>query len=124
MKLALFLLLLVPAAGFSQSLKKKYLGTYSGTIESYRMGIGEDVLSVEPATVEVTITPDSLVQSIGGISTSGTYVLRESKKEYFVLEFRPKDQLILVEYRIYRKGKKILRKGIYPQPDAELFLRR
>ena len=52
---AFLLLLFIPQVTFGQSLKKKYLGIYSGTIPPYSMDAGGEVITAKSAEVVFTL---------------------------------------------------------------------
>lgn len=118
--LLLILLVFTAASSYGQNLKKKYLGTYSGTIPPYTMDAGGEVVEVKSAAVMFVIEEDKAVQTIDGISQTGRWQLMASKDDYYEIGFLPQNSSVIQKYYLFRKGKKMQRNGLYPQPDCEL----
>ncbi len=109
--------------GISQEIKKKYLGVYTGEIPSYALELGEEVFQVESALIEVQLKPEGvLLEKIGAKEITGTYQFIKEDKSAIYFEVKLKEQFIPESYVLYKKDKRLERKGIYPQPDV--FLRK
>ena len=112
--------LLLSSSGFGQSLKKKQFGVYEGIIPAYVLDLGEGVINVKPETIRIEITAASITQTIGTAVQSGTWEVLDGDQDMTVLLFHPEDSLVTEHITVYKKGKKITRDGIYPQPQVEL----
>lgn len=115
------LFLFVAITGSGQTLRKKFLGVYEGSIPAYTLDLGSDVVPVEAATIRIELAAKTIVQTIGSTIKTGTWRVVSESKEGYVIAFRLEGQLIEEQLTLIRKGKKILRKGVYPQPDTSLF---
>lgn len=101
-------------------LKKKFLGSYSGTIASFKLDTGEDLVDIEREKISINIEIDSIIFSIGRNTLSGTYTVLFEAKKYYVLDCIIPGRLAGERVVIYKAGKKISRDGLYPQPSAML----
>ncbi|MDF3027673.1 MAG: hypothetical protein K0S23_1980 [Fluviicola sp.] len=121
-----YLLLLVftySFSGNSQEIKKKYFGTYAGEIPSYALQLGEEVFEVQAAPIEVQLKPEGiLLEKIASNEINGTYQFIKEDKNRIYFEVKLEGQFIPESYVLYKKDKRLERKGIYPQPDV--FLRK
>lgn len=110
-------------SGVSQEIKKKYLGAYSGEIPSYALELGDEVYQVQSAPIEIHLNLDgALIEKIGAKELKGTYQFIKEDKNGIYLEVKLDGQFIPESYVLYKKDKRLERKGIYPQPDV--FLRK
>lgn len=114
-------LLLVSLSAHSQVLKKKTLGIYQGEIPSYALELGEEVFQVDKATIQVELRADgTLLETIDSKAVKGTYLILKEDKNTVYLEVKLDGQYIPESYVLYKKDKRLERKGIYPQPDVFL----
>ncbi len=118
--LPLLFFLFIISTGHAQNLRKKYLGVYEGTIPAYTLDLGSDVVPVAEASIRIELSATSIVQIIGSNTQTGTWRIVSESKEGYIISFRLEGQLIEEQLTLIKKGKKILRQGIYPQPDATL----
>jgi hypothetical protein len=117
--IAVLLFIFVSSNSFSQ-LKKNTLGTYTGTISGYEINTGQQFLQVAAIPIEVQVSKDSLIVQIGTSTLRGVYEILLDKSDYYVLVGTMKGQLASERIVLYKKGKKLSREGIQPQPDAML----
>jgi hypothetical protein len=120
--LLILLLTLSISNGLSaQVLKKKYFGSYAGTLPGYKIDLGTDVVSVNPAEIKISISSDgALTQQIGDELKKGMWTFFIEGEKYFVLDVLFEGQLIKERVIIYKRGHAIGREGIFPQPTAIL----
>lgn len=117
----LALILITSFSGISQEIKKKYLGTYSGEIPSYALELGEEVFQVQAAAIEVQLNAEGvLIEKIASKEFKGTYQFLKEDKNAIYFEAKLDGQFIPESYILYKKDKRLERKGIYPQPDVFL----
>jgi hypothetical protein len=100
--------------------KKNLFGTYTGQISSYTLNTGLQSFKVEAVSIEVKVSSDSLFVQIGNIAVKGNYEILLDKPNYYVLVGKMENQLADERIILYKKGKKLSREGIQPQPDAML----
>jgi hypothetical protein len=101
-------------------LKKKFLGSYSGTIASFKLDTGEDLVDVEREKIVIRIEADSVLIQIGRNRLAGSYLVLFEAKKYYVLDCLIPGRLAGERIVVYKLGKKISRDGLYPQPSAML----
>lgn len=119
-KTIVLLVFIVTHSVFHAQVKKNLLGTYAGQISSYTLNTGLQSFKVEAVSIEVKIEKDSLFVQIGNTAIKGTYDVLLDKPNYYVLVGKMENQLADERIILYKKGKKISREGIQPQPDALL----
>ncbi|MNU77613.1 hypothetical protein D3C71_671920 [compost metagenome] len=113
--------LLISLSVHSQVLKKKNLGIYKGEIPSYALELGEEILQVRQTLVVVEFKADGiLIEKIDSKETKGSYLILNEDKYAVYLEVKLDGQYIPESYVLYKKDRRLERKGIYPQPDAFL----
>lgn len=120
----IILLLFFSLNAFGQKpieLKGKYLGNYSGNVSAFQMDTGKDVMEVDSTTIQVQISEKQVVITIGRQQIRGTYHVLFEGKKYFVLDCIMEGQLAGERIVVYKKGKKISRDGLYPQPSSFLY---
>lgn len=101
-------------------LKNKYLGYYEGTIPSFKMDSGEDLITVKETPIKVVISEEKVTIEIGQNKISGSYTVLFKGDGYWVLDCRMEDQLAGERIVVFKRGKTITREGLYPQPNAML----
>lgn len=114
-----FALLLLQASAFGQ-MKKSYQGKYAGQIPGYEINTGMEKIRVAKTDIEIRILPSELFIVIGGQEMKGTWTLLFEARAYYVLTGNMENQSVEERIIVYKKGKKISREGIRPQPDAML----
>lgn len=123
MKWIIALLLIVPFGLTAQKeikLKRKYLAIYEGVIPSYSMGSALEVVDVDETTITVTIGKEFIYTTIGDRKLQGTYVVMFEADTYYLIDATMNGQLANERILVYKRGKKISRDGMYPQPLADL----
>lgn len=105
----------------SQTLRKKYLGTFSGTLPGYAILAGEQILNVEQAMITIVILEGNKAEEqIGSSKTEGVYRITAETKSTIVLQVDYPNQLVYEELILDKKAKTLQRKGFYPQPESVL----
>jgi hypothetical protein len=125
MRRVAFIILLFVAGSLSAQkeikVKKKYFGTYAGTVPSYQMDIGNEAVEVGETPISITINKNEILVNIGSNQLKGTYmVMFESKKKYYLIDATMDGQLATERIMLYHRGKRIKRDGMFPQPVTEL----
>lgn len=104
----------------AQKLKRRCLGTYVGNMPSYLLDSGKEVINVESTEITVQLSKDAISFDIGRFHMSGNYRIIFKNKDYWVLDATVDGQLQSERITVYKKQKKIIREGVYPQPNATL----
>jgi hypothetical protein len=108
---------------FSQKpvvLKSKFFGTYKGEIASFQMDSGKELVDVDSSMIAVTIADSTVEIAVGKNQLKGKYTVMFEAKTYYLLDCKIEGQLAGERIVVYKKGKKISRDGLYPQPSATL----
>lgn len=117
------LLLLLFSISFTQlnaqSLKRKYRGIYVGQIDAYEVKMGTTTYNVNASDIKVLIDRDSIILEIGAYRYAAPYNL-ETANATLTLTSNRENSGIAEQLILDPKTKKIVRKGLYPQPDATL----
>jgi hypothetical protein len=116
-----FLSGLIVTAQKELKLSKKYLGDYKGVIPAYILPTSGGEARVNETSIEVTINESTIEVVIGQLRRKDNYVILFESKGYFLLECKVEGQPVAERIVVYKRGKKIGRDGLYPQPTAILF---
>lgn len=122
-KFIILTLLLVPMFASAQktiSLKRKFLGSYVGMIPSYRVQSSEDIMFVTQSKILIKIGKNMVEMTVGGNVMFGTYEVMFEANKYYLLDVKIDDQLATERIMVYKRGKRLSRDGMYPQPVTEL----
>ncbi len=122
-KFLFLLVLLIPLFSGAQKeikLKKKYLGKYKGTIPAYKMDIGDEIVEVGASAIYIDLTDKKIKLTIGNNTLNGTYEVMFKAKLYYLVDATIEGQLATERIIVYKRGRKISRDGMYPQPVTEL----
>lgn len=103
----------------SKPLKRKYRGTYEGEIPAYNAIIGTNEVSVKSQNIKLSIVKDSLFLVIGQYNYANTYEL-QNKTNNIELHFEREGSGIQEVLILDAQTKNLIRKGLFPQPDAVL----
>lgn len=123
MRTMVFLFVLLSNVGFTQTnitLKKKYFGSYIGEIPSYSVYTNDTVIEVAATTIKIKIGAKEIGFEIGKNTFAGSYKVLLQANNYFLLDCVMPNQLATERIMVFKKGKKISRDGLYPQPMAFL----
>lgn len=117
------LLLLLFSISFTQlnaqSLKRKFRGTYTGQIPAYEVKMGTSTYGVKAIALIALVDRDSVFLEIGSYRYAAPYNLEKSKETLTLTSIRENSGLV-EQLLLDPKTKTIVRKGLYPQPDAIL----
>jgi len=103
-------------------LKSKFFGTYKGDIASYQMDSGKELVDVDSCAIQVTIADSTVDIAVGKNLLKGKYTVMFEAKTYYLLDCKIEAQFAGERIVVYKKGKKISRDGLYPQPSVMLYL--
>lgn len=122
-KLILTLLLILPISLSAQkeyTLKSRFLGQYKGEISSYNIDTGKKIMKVSSSAIYIELEKEKITITIGNNQLTGTYTVMFKAKKYFLIDARIEDQLATERIMVYKRGRKLSRIGMYPQPVTEL----
>lgn len=108
------------AFGQTVKLKKKYLKAYDGTLPSYSINLGEEIVKVNSEYLKVTLKKDSLFVLVGKVKYGGTYKVEKITKKEYKITGAMEETGIPALFFLDLKNKTLLRKGVFPQPEALL----
>jgi hypothetical protein len=117
----LALCLIVTPSDAQIKLKRKYYGTYEGQISAYKFDAGNKLVEVNSVPIQIEINSGFLTIQIGRLITKGDFEILFEADEYYVLDAKIENQFVGERIVVYKKGKKISRDGLYPQPSSLLF---
>lgn len=118
---AFILVCLFLHSNVSAQVKKSYFGKYVGTIAAYEMSAGaSERIQIGIAAIEIQLSAKEIVVVIGTKTNKGTWTLVSENKTNFVIEGKMDNSSATEKILIYKKGKKIVREGIRPQPNVML----
>ncbi len=121
--LLLFLVLFTGAGVYSQSqlkLAKKFLGSYTGEIPAYSMQVGSVEVEVVSTPIQISIDHDRVDLQLGRVLKKGSYRVMFESKGYFLLDCKIDGEPSPERIMVFKRGKRIARDGLYPQPIAYL----
>lgn len=117
----LIILALFPYTASAQHLKKKNLGLYTGTIPSYAMLSGEQILEVSSTGIQLEFKDEQQVtETIGSNQSMGNYIIVSESKTEIKIAISYPNMMVREELILDKKTHLLVRKGFYPQPDCTL----
>ncbi len=122
-RLFFFLLLSLPLMFSVQkelSLKRKHFGKYKGEIPSYNIDTGEKIMKVGATAIYIEISKNDVWITIGKHKTHGVYSVMFKAQSYYLLDCKMDNQLATERIMVYKRGRKISRDGLFPQPLSNL----
>lgn len=123
-KLGFVVLIFLPTVFFAQKkieLKSKFHGKYSGEISSFQLDAGKSLVNIDSTNITVEILDSTVNFLIGRNELKGKYFVMFEAKKYYLLDCKIENQLAGERIVVYKKGKKISRDGLYPQPNSFLY---
>jgi hypothetical protein len=109
------------AAAQTVRVKRKYCKTYQGDIPTYNAMLGQEIVNVSSEQIDIHVKKDSLYVTIGNTQISGVYAAQKSTNPDEIVLTIPRENSGIEERIILNTAKKtLLRKGVFPQPDALL----
>jgi hypothetical protein len=103
----------------AQALKRKYRGIYTGQIPTYEVKMGSNTYVVKASEIKAYLDRDSIFLEIGTYRYASGYSL-ENKDKQFILSAQREQSGIPEQLILDLQTKTMIRKGLYPQPDATL----
>ena len=113
--------LLVSVTLNAQKIRRKNFGEYSGTIAPFELVI--DTVSVNVAGAPIVIRFEKELhlfsQTIGGSQLTGTWAITKKTTAIIYLQVTFPGN-IFEQYELHLSDKKMVRNGMYPQPNTQL----
>jgi len=102
--------------------KRKYCKTYQGEIPTYSAMLGQELVKVSSAQIDINVKKDSLYVTFGNMQISGVYTAQKSTNPNEIILILPRENSGIEERISLNTAKKtLMRKGVFPQPDVVLF---
>lgn len=101
-------------------LKRKYRGYYEGVVPGYRIQSGDELLFVSRTVISINIEEEKVEVKIGENTLAGTYNVMFEAERYYLLDVTIDGQLANERIMVYKRGKKLSRDGMFPQPISSL----
>lgn len=113
--------LLVSLTLNAQKLRRKNFGNYSGVIAPFELVIDTVVVKVAgaPITIRFEKELNTFVQTIGDSQLTGTWEITKKTTAIIYLKVTFPGN-IFEQYELYLTDKKMVRNGMYPQPNTQL----
>ncbi len=106
--------------GLTAQIKKRDLGRYTGTIESYKINSGQELLTVQSSPISIALKKEIVVLKIGSQEFSASYEIKKLERRSYIITFGTPFSDLNESLRLNGKKKEMLRKGLFPQPDCVL----
>ena len=120
MKMVLLGFILICSFGLTAQIKKKDLGNYTGTIESYKINSGQELLTVEACPISITLNKENLLLKIGLKEYTAAYRIKKLERRSYIITVGIPYSDLEESFSLNGKDKIMLRKGLFPQPDCTL----
>ena len=102
-------------------LAKKFFGDYQGVIPEYVLPSSGGEVRVLETPIRLKIDEELVEMTIGKLELKGNYRILFESKGYFLLECTVEGKSLAERIMVFKRGKKISRDGLYPQPSAILY---
>ncbi len=123
MRILLVLLIMLPSLASAQKeieLKRRYFGSYEGIVPAYKLGTALDVVDVEESVIQIILNKGEISVTVGNRKIYGTYEVMFQADKYYLLDASMNGQLVNERILVYKRGKRIARDGLYPQPVSTM----
>lgn len=104
----------------SAQIKKKDLGSYTGSIATYKINNGVELIQVKESEIQIVLTEESLNLKIGNVEYEAPYKANKQGRRTYEIQATITFSDIEERITLYGKEKRMVRKGLFPQPDATL----
>lgn len=121
-----FFIVVCFSKSFAQNieLKKKHLKTYTGIIPAYEVNYNNRLEKVEACPISISLVKDSIYVSVGLSKWNGTYSVIKTSKKTLEISGKMSGSGIKEIIILHTRKRKLVRKGLFPQPDVELKLKK
>jgi hypothetical protein len=119
--LSLCFTLLVSGTLNAQKIRRKNFGEYTGTIAPFELVIDTVAVKVAGAPIAIRFEKELNLfnQTIGDSQLSGTWVITKKTPAIIYLQVTFPGN-IFEQYELHLTEKKMVRNGMYPQPNTQL----
>ena len=117
------LLIMLPTLVSAQKeieLKRRYFGKYQGIVSSYKLGSAINLVDVDESTIQIILTKGEIAVTVGNRKVYGPYEVMFQADKYFLLDAKMTGQLVNERILVYKRGRRISRDGLYPQPVSNM----
>lgn len=113
--------LLVSVTLNAQKIRRKKFGEYSGTIAPFELVIDTVAVKVAGAPIVIRIEKELNLfsQTIGNSQLTGTWAITKKTTAIIYLQVTFPGN-IFEQYELHLSDKKMVRNGMYPQPNTQL----
>lgn len=101
-------------------LKKKHLKNYTGIIPAYEVNYNNHLEKVDASPITISLHKDSIYVTVGLSKWNGTYTVIKTSKKTYEISGKMTGSGIKEVIILHARKRKLIRKGLFPQPDAEL----
>ena len=120
MKMVLLGFILICSFGLNAQIKKKDLGRYACIIESYKINIGQELLTVEACPISINLDKGNLLLKIGSKEYTTAYRIKKLDRRSYIITVDMPYSDLKESFSLNGKNREMLRKGLFPQPDCIL----
>ncbi len=111
------LFFLMFSCGSSNMFPRKYLGTYHGIQEAYEVSMNGEPITVPSAKYELILDYGKLWLTSPKQKLEANYEVKLETEMYYHLVVELETGVV-EEWQLWKKGKKLIRKTVAPQPDV------
>ena len=102
---------------------KKFRATFEGEIPSYYIHGGDTLIEISKTSISISFTKNEINVEVGNKKYAGSYESLKKKGIFYITT--QMENLHVNEFiELNKKSKLLLRKGVSPQPNALLKMRR
>jgi hypothetical protein len=98
---------------------KRLLGYYYGFQDAYEIQHQNTILEIPTSKIAVKLSYSELLIQTPGRNIKARYDISAPTKSYYALKVFTEDGVI-EEWRLFRRGKKLVRKAASPRPEVVL----
>ncbi|MFA5573419.1 MAG: hypothetical protein WC994_00030 [Brumimicrobium sp.] len=118
-QLFLYLLLafIFVSCGSNKVFPNRYIGNFHGVQDAFVVQIDGENVNVPAQSFDVTLNDNHLWLKSDKQTIEGKVILRGETKMYYSLDVEFENN-IKEEWQLWKKGKRLIRKGIHPKPEV------
>lgn len=110
------LFLFLSACGNHSFFPKKYLGSYHGMQESYKVEMGGEAIEIPPSEYRLVLDYGKLWLSSPQQKIAANYKVTGETEMYYTLVVDLENGVV-EEWQLWKKGKRLIRKANAPRPE-------